>query len=901
MLICKVFPVLISACFLLNGCTHESGAADSDPSSVENLIANPGFENIDNSKSLQHGKESLVLGWTAYFYPADGGIAGVAAAEKEGEHSVFLEVPDKVDIPRTLSWQSASIPVTSGQKYSLQLRLRTEGLLVGKNWYKVRIFAVYENKNNQYINHQDLVSIGSEQNTWTSFSSSVKIPLRKDIENMKICLGMSSCHGKVFFDDVRLSLKKNDQKKMDLQVPSVIIFPQPKKLEASGQKILVKKISADWSSIPDGECEKFMKDLLGKFLVSKKLSGSDSSMPMKIEIDQDANGNRQWYKLCISENEIKLIATSNAGVLYGLQTLFQIVDNPAAVPALEIEDWPDFETRGIITGAFSVEALDILLPCKINLYWPCGGNFSCREWTRPMTESEKSHLRGVIEGAKLRQMNVLYSIRPGWGKTELCYSSPEHLKYITDKYKTYYELGLRNFSLAYDDLFNIGRDILSFPEDKKAFRDMGEAHYHIANELYKFLKSLDKNNTLYVIPMYYYDPTNYSESEKKYLMSLGKLPDDVVFINCGTLSKNGIDNFEKLTGRKPFFWSNFMAQFESVKPMPEILSPLDFKCAANITKELKGFSFVAVPKHRMMRELFSDFMWNADHFNAEQSFDLSMRKQFGADQALLGQYVKFKDSIKSYPLAGAHKEEIPLLTEGTINNLLSWKTRLKSLPPEQKKVIDNEIDMMVKTYRVILADLKEREYPLKIYPTANGFAGLKTKLDTFMLPYLKRDGVNSGKPEAGTLVETAYDKDYLYIRFICHEPYMDKVRAVQKDHDSMVYTDDCVEIFLMPDGNSYYHLAINKLGTVYDEKGADKSWDSGAEVKAHSEKENWIVECRIPWTSVVKIPPKSGDSWRVNFARARYGGKEEFSSAFFIMRSFHEPERFWPMLFSSSK
>ena len=891
----------LSTFLLLASCKNESSVVNADSSENENIIRNSSFEQIRTSIALQHGKESVVPDWVAYYWPDEGGIAGVADGEKKGERSVFLEVPGNVDLTRTVSWQSAQIPTEAGRKYLLEFKLRTEGLVVGKDWHRVRIFAIYLDKDNKRIRHQDLITVGSEVNKWTLFSSEFNIPPRQEISKMTICLGMSNCHGKVFFDDIKLyqkTIKKNDS---DFPIPTAIIFPQPKKLEATGAKFLVKNVSVDWGNLPDGECEKFMKELLDKFLAAKKLSGKDHILSMKVEIIPDANSSRQWYRLNVSEKEIRLTGTTKAGILYGLQTLFQIMEKPESVPEVEIEDGPDFDTRGIITGAFSVNAMDLLVPYKINFYWPCGGAFACREWTRPMTEAEKTHLRGVIEGAKIRQIDIIYGMRPGWGKTELCYSSQEHMKYITDKYRTYYELGLRNFSLAFDDLFNIGRDSLSFPEDKKTFHDIGEAHYYLANEIYKFLKSLDKNNVLCVIPMYYYDPTNYSEGEKKYLRSLGKLPEDVLFINCGTLSKKGISNFEKLTNRKPFFWSNFMSQYEAVKPMPDILSPLDFKYSPDITKELKGFTFVAQPKHQMMKELFSDFMWNANNFNPAQSFYLSMRKQFGADQALLGQYIKFKEGIKSYPLAGVHKEEILYLTESTISNINSWKARLKSLPPQQKKAIDAEIDGMTKIYRVILLDLKGKEYPLKIYPAEKGFSGLKTTIGNFVLPYRSWKTDQPLRPEANTVVGTGYDKDYFYVRFVCDEPYMDKVRATQKDRDGMVFTDDCVEMFLASGKGDYFHIVVNKLGTVYDEKGSDKSWNSDVDVKVSSGKEKWTVECRIPWKTMVKTSPTAGDSWRVNFSRSRYGGKEEFSSAYLVLRGFHEPVRFWPILFSATK
>ena len=56
---------------------------------------------------------------------------------------------------------------------------------------------------------------------------------------------------------------------------------------------------------------------------------------------------RQGYRLSISPGGILIEGASRAGVMYGVQTLRQIIGQQgAAVSACEVEDWPDYGARG---------------------------------------------------------------------------------------------------------------------------------------------------------------------------------------------------------------------------------------------------------------------------------------------------------------------------------------------------------------------------------------------------------------------------------------------------------------------------------------------------------------------------------------------------------------------------
>lgn len=57
---------------------------------------------------------------------------------------------------------------------------------------------------------------------------------------------------------------------------------------------------------------------------------------------------REGYRLRIKKNSVEIDSATEAGLFYGIQTLIQIGRRYGAkLPALAIDDWPDFELRGV--------------------------------------------------------------------------------------------------------------------------------------------------------------------------------------------------------------------------------------------------------------------------------------------------------------------------------------------------------------------------------------------------------------------------------------------------------------------------------------------------------------------------------------------------------------------------
>jgi len=170
-------------------------------------------------------------------------------------------------------------------------------------------------------------------------------------------------------------------------------------------------------------------------------------------------------------------------------------------------------------------------------------------------------------------------------------------------------------------------------------------------------------------------------------------------------------------------------------------------------------------------------------------------------------------------------------------------------------------------------------------------------------PFLLSHGVETATEQ--TWARLAWDEDNLYIFLECFESVLDPIlqqqaafKATQTAHDSNVFEDDSVEVFLQPSPEQavYYHIAANSLGTVYDarcpEAGSyETGWDSGVAVGTQVGEKSWTVEMAIPRQSLTDGVFGPDDYWRVNICRSeKPAGEHSCWSP--TGGPFHTPERF---------
>lgn len=139
---------------------------------------------------------------------------------------------------------------------------------------------------------------------------------------------------------------------------------------------------------------------------------------------------------------------------------------------------------------------------------------------------------------------------------------------------------------------------------------------------------------------------------------------------------------------------------------------------------------------------------------------------------------------------------------------------------------------------------------------------------------------------------------YLYIK--CEEPEINKISAKLKDGEEL-YREESIELFFLPEGApQYFHLAVNPIGSRWNEIDASGQpgvpWDWQA--KAYIGEDFWSVEVMIPF-SVFGKKPDEGERWLVNIARNINTGptSEHFTCWPPLKAGFHETVNFAQFVF----
>jgi Carbohydrate family 9 binding domain-like len=180
--------------------------------------------------------------------------------------------------------------------------------------------------------------------------------------------------------------------------------------------------------------------------------------------------------------------------------------------------------------------------------------------------------------------------------------------------------------------------------------------------------------------------------------------------------------------------------------------------------------------------------------------------------------------------------------------------------------------------------------------------------------------MTGGKGSFPAEVRVAYDATHLYVGFEVED---DELISSHTQHDDHLWEQDCVEVMIDPDGDAknYFELQVSPRGvsfeTRYDSPRnprpfGDVAWDSKLEAKValhgtlddDDGDDGYGVEAKIPWAAFAvgatpASPPKSGDSFRMNFfvMDARKNGQRAVGWSAPLVGDFHTLQRFGRVVF----
>ncbi|SEC91952.1 Carbohydrate family 9 binding domain-like [Tenacibaculum sp. MAR_2009_124] len=148
------------------------------------------------------------------------------------------------------------------------------------------------------------------------------------------------------------------------------------------------------------------------------------------------------------------------------------------------------------------------------------------------------------------------------------------------------------------------------------------------------------------------------------------------------------------------------------------------------------------------------------------------------------------------------------------------------------------------------------------------------------------------KPKYKTNFKMLWDNENVYILAKLQDEH---IWGTLKQRDTIIFNNNCFEIFLDPDGNThnYMELEINALNTVWD-LFISKPYRNNPEVKfewdiqgiktevshegtlnnSNDIDKGWVIEMALPWKSLNvdndESPVGKGRFWRMNFMRVHW-------------------------------
>ena len=173
------------------------------------------------------------------------------------------------------------------------------------------------------------------------------------------------------------------------------------------------------------------------------------------------------YALQVGKQGIRFTGYDERGAFYGIQTLRQLIESPAAaggkLPFVTVTDYPDLPLRGVVEGFYGtpwshevrLSLIDFYGRNKMNcyLYGPKDDPYhSCPNWRLPYPEQEARQIRELVEACNRNRVDFVWAIHPGqdikWNE--------EDYNNLVRKFEMMYDLGVRSFAIFFDDISGEG-------------------------------------------------------------------------------------------------------------------------------------------------------------------------------------------------------------------------------------------------------------------------------------------------------------------------------------------------------------------------------------------------------------------------------------------------------------
>jgi len=155
---------------------------------------------------------------------------------------------------------------------------------------------------------------------------------------------------------------------------------------------------------------------------------------------------------------VVLAGVDSSGLYYAAQTLQQLLSGHV-IAGVAVADRPSLPRRGVVEGFYGspwtqAERLDQLSfygRMKLNtyIYAPKADPYHRDAWRDPYPPAQLGELKALVAAAEAHHVRFTFAVSPG---VSICYSSPGDVRALEAKLGALYDVGVRDFAIALDDI-----------------------------------------------------------------------------------------------------------------------------------------------------------------------------------------------------------------------------------------------------------------------------------------------------------------------------------------------------------------------------------------------------------------------------------------------------------------
>lgn len=328
----------------------------------------------------------------------------------------------------------------------------------------------------------------------------------------------------------------------------------------------------------------------------------------------------EGYYLKVSPSEVVIAGNDGSGTFYGVQTFLQIASQPEVMQA-EVTDYPDVIDRGVVEGFYgnpwSTEdrkrQFEFYGENKMNvyIYGPKDDPYHRAKWREPYPDAEAAVIKELVQAAHENKVQFVWALHPG---NDIQWTEADR-KNVVNKLELMYAMGVRAFSLFFDDIGGDGTD---------PTRQSELVNYVTENFINKYPE----------LPPIIFCPTSYNRAwagDGAYLRTIGSLMDKGVRIMwtgnsvVDMINKSDMDWINSQIGRNAYIWLNYPTNDYCIDRM--LMGPT-YGNDQDIADQLSGFT--ANPSEyaeasKVSLYSIADYTWNMTDYNSDDSWERAIK------------------------------------------------------------------------------------------------------------------------------------------------------------------------------------------------------------------------------------------------------------------------------------